>query len=199
MYLSARQFLSLICSLYGQWNKSNPGQEHNWDAPKCPRDRLCSPLTESLVANTAAKLHAWRDSEADKRTTRGRDAAVKLHLDILWLRATQAIWKLSTPSALKLPISWIRLVRLLLLSCNKEKKKADKREEISPCCFLLVGFGFLVLRSFAFGFWVFWWAPFFFFFLEEELGFSGFIKQIQLQKSLFCVACAFLFDVLFFP
>lgn len=35
-----------VRSLYGQWKESNSGQEHNWDALKCPLDKLCSPMTE---------------------------------------------------------------------------------------------------------------------------------------------------------
>lgn len=35
-----------VRSLYGQWKESISGQEHNWDALKCPLDKLCSPMTE---------------------------------------------------------------------------------------------------------------------------------------------------------
>lgn len=45
------------------------------------RQTLLTDDRGSLVANTATKPHAWHDWEADKKGTRGSDAAVKLHLE----------------------------------------------------------------------------------------------------------------------
>lgn len=79
------------------------------------------------------------------RRQHGNDTALKLHLEAILrhtpqLGATQAIWRKTKAPDLKLPVSWIRLARLLRPSCNKEK-----REELSPWCFVGGGLGLFLL------------------------------------------------------